>query len=205
MSARPLQLYHTPASPFARKAVVTLIETGQADEVDLIDTQATPTAPDPRRVAVNPLGKIPALVRPDGPAVFDSRVICRYLDARAGAGLYPEAGLWDVLTLEALADGIMDAAVLMVYEHRCRPPEGVSEPWVEAQWGKATRAIDALEDRWMPHLAGRLTMAQIAVACALGYLDLRHSGRDWRRGRPALAAWESRFAERPAMAATRPG
>ena len=197
-------LLYAPASPFARTVWVTLIETGQIDEVALVETQATPTAPDPRRIAVNPLGKIPALVRPDGPALYDSRVICRYLDARARAGLYPEGRLWEVLTLEALAHGIMEAAVLMVYEHRCRPSDLVSDDWLSAQWAKVERALDAVEDRWMAHLTGRLTMAQIALACAIGYLDFRHAGRDWRQGRDALAAWERAFAERPAMAETRP-
>jgi len=198
------QLVYAPASPFARKVVVTLIETGQRDAVELIATPGTPTEPDARRISVNPLGKIPALVRPDGPALYDSRVICRYLDQRGGGGLYPPGRLWEVLTLEALSDGIMDAAVLMVYEHRCRAPGEISQTWLEAQWGKVTRALNAVEDRWMPHLAGQLTMAQIALGCALGYLDFRHADRDWRTGRMALAEWERRFAERPAMQGTRP-
>lgn len=204
MTVSGYQLLSAPASPFARKVRVVLIETGLADAVEVIDTAGTPTEPDAQRISVNPLGKIPALVRPDGPALFDSRVICRYLDAQAGAGLYPEGRLWEVLTLEALADGIMEAAVLMVYEHRCRPPERVDAGWLSAQWGKVEHGLAAVEDRWTSHLAGRPTMGQIALGCALGYLDFRHGDRDWRQGRPALAAWEGAFADRPAMAATRP-
>jgi glutathione S-transferase len=199
------RLMYSPASPFVRKVMVTLIETGQRDEVELVESEGSPTAPDPRRAMVNPLGKVPALARPDGPALFDSRVICRYLDARAAGGLYPESRLWEVLTLEALADGIMEAAVLMVYERRCRTPEEVSEAWVAAQWAKVAAALDAAEGHWTSHLAGRLTAAQVALGCALGYLDLRHAARDWRRGRPTLAAWEEGFAARPSMAATRAG
>lgn len=131
-------------------------------------------------------------------------MICRFLDARGSAGLYPDAKLWEVLTLEATADGIMDAAVLMVYETRCRPEDMRSAEWVEGQWGKITRALDAVSERWMSHLAGPLDMSQIAVACALGYLDFRHPGRDWRGGRDALAAWSARFAERESMQATVP-
>ena len=156
-------------------------------------------------VARNPLGKIPTLERDDGPALYDSRVICRYLDDLAGGRLYPEKPrLWETLTLEATGDGIMEAAVLMVYEERTRPEEQRFAPWVEGQWAKIARALDALEARWLAHLAGPLDAGQIAVGCALGYVDFRHAARDWRAGRPGLAAWEARFAARPAMQATRP-
>jgi glutathione S-transferase len=152
-------------------------------------------------VALNPLGKIPTLERAGGPALYDSRVICRYLDDLAGGRLYPEKPrLWETLTLEATAHGVAEAAVLMVYEERLRPEEARSEAWVEGQWAKVARALDALEARWMSHLAGPLDMGQIATGCALGYLDFRHGRRDWRAGRPALAAWEAKFAARPAMA-----
>ena len=199
-----MQLFRSPTSPFVRKVMVTLHETGQIDEVALVDAAGTPVAPGTMPVGQNPLGKIPTLVRDDGPALFDSRVICRYLDERAGAGLYPAARIWEVLTLEALADGVLEAAVLMVYESRLRPADLVYPPWVEGQWDKIARALDALEDRWMSHLHGPLDMAQIAVGCALGYLDFRHEARDWRAGRPELAAWQAGFAARPAMQATRP-
>jgi glutathione S-transferase len=197
-------LYHNPASPFVRKVMVTLIETGQRDAVELMAATGTPTDTGTLPVATNPLGKVPALVREDGPALFDSRVICRFLDDRARAGLYPEARIWDVLTLEALADGILDAAVLMVYEWRCRAEGERSAAWVEAQWDKIARALDSLEARWMSHLSGRLTMGQIAVGCALGYLDFRHPERDWRQGRGVLVEWERAFAARPAMLETKP-
>ncbi len=155
--------------------------------------------------SLGPLGKIPALERSDGPAIYDSRVITRYLDARLGCGLYPEApGLWDTLTLEATADGILDAAILMVYEARIRPEDKRFEPWLEGQWIKVSRALDALESRWMSHLHGPLDMGQIAVACALGYVDFRHGDRNWREGRASLAAWEAKFAARDSMQATIP-
>jgi glutathione S-transferase len=198
-----MQLYHAAASPFVRKVMVTLHETGQLDAVELVPASGTPVDPARMPVSENPLGKIPTLVRPDGPALFDSRVICRYLDQRADGGLYPEARLWEVLTLEAAADGMMDAAVAMRYEVVCREPARRSEPWIEGQWQKIARTLDMLEGRWMSHLSGRFDMGQIAVGCALGYLDLRHGDRDWRGPRPALAAWEARFADRPSMVATR--
>ncbi len=199
-----MDLYYSPASPFARKVRVTLIETGQDADVRLVASQQTPLAPDPANVAQNPLGKVPALTRPDGPALYDSRVICRYLDARAGGRLYPERRIWEVLTLEATADGILDAALLMVYEERLRPEAQRASDYVAAQWDKVLRALDAIEGRWISHLSGPLDMGQIATGCALAYLDFRHGGRAWRAARPDLAAWFARFDDRPAMAATRP-
>ena len=109
-----------------------------------------------------------------------------------------------MLTLEATGDGVLDSALSMVYEGRFRPPEMVYAPWVERQWSKVSGALDALEQRWMPHLAGPLNMGQIAVGCALGYLDFRHDARNWREGRVALADWYAKFAERDSMVATRP-
>lgn len=199
-----MQLTSAGASPFVRKVRVLLHETGQINDVELLDVQTTPVATDPAVAAANPVGKIPALIRPDSPAIYDSRVICRYLDDRADAGLYPEARLWDTLTIEATADGIMDAAVLVVYESRVRPPEKVYEVWMDAQWDKVMRSVSALNTRWMSHLNGPLDMGQIAVGCALGYLDFRHSARGWRQGNDALATWFTEFAERPSMVETRP-
>ena len=199
-----LKLIWAPASPFARKVRVMLMETGQEDAVELQTVASSPTDPSPELRAANPLAKIPALIRPDGPALYDSRVITRYLDARAGSDLYPEPRLWETLTLEATGDAIMDAGVLMVYEGRCRPEDKQDHTWVEAQWGKIEGALDALNARWMSHLAGPLDMGQISVACALGYLDFRHDARAWRKGRDALDDWYAVFAERASMQATAP-
>ncbi|CUH78626.1 glutathione S-transferase [Tropicibacter naphthalenivorans] len=199
-----MKLLHSGASPFVRKVMVTLHETGQFDDVEKIDVATTPLAPDAGLIAANPVGKIPALLRADRPALYDSRVICRYLDDRAKAGLYPESRLWDTLTLEATGDGIMDAAVLIVYEERFRPAEKVSMEWIEGQWAKVARALDALDTRWISHLSGPLDMGQISVGCALGYLDFRHDVRSWRTGRDGLAAWFDTFKTRESMLATAP-
>lgn len=198
-----ITLLSSPASPFVRTIRVLLLETGQ-DDVEQTNVTTTPVATDATVAAANPVAKIPVLLRNDGPAIYDSRVIARYLNARAGAGLYPDAHIWETLTLEATAHGIMEAAVSMVYERRVRPEEMQYQPWIEAQWAKVARALDAVEARWMSHLAGPLDMGHIAMGCALGYLDFRHGDRDWRGGRDALAAWEAGFAARPAMRATIP-
>lgn len=200
-----MRLYHSATSPYVRKVMVLLLETGQEGDVTLVPAAGTPVDPGTMPVAQNPLGKIPALERPDGPALYDSRVICRYLDVRAGGRLYPAAPrLWETLTLEATADGILDAAILMVYEARVRPEEKRFADWAEGQWAKISRSLDALNERWMSHLAGPLDMGQIAVACALGYIDFRHDARNWRQGRAALADWYQDFAKRDSMTATVP-
>lgn len=200
-----MKLYYSPTSPYVRKVMVLLHETGILDQVTLIPAAGTPVDPGSMPVDENPLGKVPALLRPDGNALYDSRVICQYLNALAGADLYPAAPrLWDTLTLEATADGILDAALLMIYEQRIRPEDRRYDPWVEGQWLKIARALDAVESRWMDHLKGPQDMAHIALACALGYVDFRLDARGWRDGHPRLAAWAATFAERPSMAATRP-
>lgn len=199
-----MKLYSAPASPFARKVRALVVEAG-IPGVELVAASVAPLQPGGLPSDLNPLGKIPALVTDEGQAIHDSRVICRYLDTLSGAGLYPPAPLlWQTLTLEATADGMMEAALLMVYEGRIRPEEMRYAPWVEAQWQKIEAALDVLERRWMDHLSGPVDMGQIAVACALGYLDFRLSARPWRAARPDLAAWEAEFSARPALAATLP-
>ncbi|WP_371229160.1 glutathione S-transferase [Roseovarius sp. 2305UL8-3] len=199
-----MKLISAGPSPFVRKVRVLLHETGQLDDVEIVDIATTPVKSDPQAIAANPTGKIPALIREDGPAIYDSRVITRFLDARADAGLYPTARQWETLTLEATADAIMDAGVLMVYEHRVRAPEKVDDDWVNAQWGKISRSLSAVNTRWMSHLAGPLDISHIAIGCALGYLDFRHNARTWRTGNDSLAAWYDTFSQRESMISTAP-
>ncbi|WP_333816787.1 glutathione S-transferase [Tabrizicola sp.] len=200
-----MKLYHAPASPFVRKVMVLLHEAGAADRVTLVPALGNPLDPGTIPVDRNPLGKIPALEREDGPTLYDSRVITRYLDDLLGAGLYPPAPrLWDTLVIEATGDGIAEAAVLMRYEMHVRPEATRSPDWAEAQWQKIARALDALEERWTSHLSGPLDMGQIAVGAALGYLDFRLAQRDWRAAHPGLAVWYAAFVARPAMQATAP-
>jgi glutathione S-transferase len=199
-----MRLIYSPASPFVRKVVVLMYEAGLSDKVTLnpVATTALNTADDAR--AANPLGKIPALVRDGDSTIFDSRVICRYLDDLAGSNLYPADRLWDVLTLEALADGIMESAVSMVYEVRLRPENEQSPAWIDAQWSKVAHALAALEANQFAAATGDVNMGQLAVACALGYLDFRHAGRNWQADFPKLAAWQQQIGQRASMMATTP-
>ncbi len=200
-----MRLFHSPTTPFGRKVVLLLLETGQQDDVEIVTAGGSPLDSGNMPLAQNPLGKIPALELDDGTALYDSRVICRYLDDRAGGRLYPEKPrLWRTLTLEATADGMLDAAVLMLYESRIRPEEKRFESWVEGQWAKIARALDMLETQWHDHLNGPLDMGQLAVASALSYLDFRHGQRAWRIGRPALAEWHATFSLRDSMKVTEP-
>ncbi|PID95820.1 MAG: glutathione S-transferase [Alphaproteobacteria bacterium] len=199
-----MQLIYSRTSPFARKVYTMILETGQEDEIELVPVSTTPLAPAPEVSAANPLSKIPALVRPDGCTLYDSRVITRFLDARTGGKLYPASRVWEVLTLEATADAILDAAVLIAYEALMRPEDKQDTGWTDAQWSKIEGALDAVNERWMSHLAGPLDMAQIALGCALGYLDFRHDARGWRKGRDSLDDWFALFSTRAAMQASAP-
>ena len=170
--------------------------------VELVPVKTTALATDPLALNANPLGKIPALVVNESTTLFDSRVICRYLDDRANAGLYPQATLWEVLTLEALADGILEAALLVTYEGRYRPDQEPYEPWLDFQRGKIQRALAAMSDA--PPAIDLLTVGGIGLACALEYMDFRKQ-YDWRPEFPALVAWLEEFnATHPAFADSRP-
>ncbi|MCD9147243.1 glutathione S-transferase [Pseudophaeobacter flagellatus] len=197
-----MKLHYAPTSPFVRKVMVLLHETETLDQVTLNQVVTSPFAPSADVQAQNPLAKIPALEREDGGVLFDSRVICDYLNMRAGADLYNKG--WDSKVLEALADGLMDAAVLAAYELRLRPEDQQSQDWIKAQHGKVLAACTALNAQWMPHLEGMLDIGQIAVACGLGYVDFRHPTLDWRADNLALAAWFEGFESRASMQATRP-
>jgi glutathione S-transferase len=203
-----MRLFHSPTSPYVRKVMILIHEAGLLDRIELVHAMGTPLDPGTLPVDHNPLGKVPVLETAEG-AIFDSRVICRYLDDLAGTGAYPKgAGIWRTLMLEALADGILDAAVLMVYETRLRPEELRFAPWVQAQARKITRALDVLEADWVSHLnaarKGCPDMGAMAIGAALGYVDFRLGHMDWRATRPGLAEWQSGFAQRAAMMATVP-
>lgn len=196
-----LILRSSPSSPFARKVRIAAACLGLEARI-AIEAADTNNPADSLRKQ-NPLGKIPALILEDGQAIFDSPVIVEYLDGLAGGGRLIPADLSArirALTLQALADGAADAAVLQIYEKRMREPAERSVKWVAYQAEKVERALTALEAR--PPAAGAVDVGTIALACALGYLDLRFAG-EWRTSRPRLVAWLEAFsAAVPAYAAT---
>lgn len=196
-----LILRSAPASPFGRKVKIAAAMLGLSEQITVVATDTADPA-DPIRT-VNPLGKIPALEFENGMTLYDSRVIVEYLDHLAGGHrIFPEdpSARFAALTLQALADGLCDAALLQVYEVRMRAESERSVSWVANQAGKVERALAALE---ASPPAGHGDIGAIAVACALGYLDLRFEGR-WRAGHPRLVEWLDAFrAEVPAHEATR--
>jgi glutathione S-transferase len=199
-----LTLRHSPASPFVRKIRIAAAILGLEREITLENADTTDPADSVRKQ--NPLGKIPALVLEDGRVLFDSRVILDYLDHRAGGGrIVPKDAdaRFAALRLQALADGLMDASILLIYEGRWRPAEKHEPKWVEHQSGKVARALAALEAD-PPALGATPDVGQITLACALGYRDFRFNGT-WRKDHPRLVAWLDQFAARvPAFAATKP-
>jgi glutathione S-transferase len=196
-------LRSTPASPFGRKVSIAASILGLADGITVEPADPTNAADTVRRQ--NPLGKIPTLVLEDGSTLFDSRVILDYLDHRAGGGrIIPRepAARFAALRLQALCDGILDASILQVYEARWRAAEKHEPKWVDYQAGKCQRGLAALEAD-PPEIDATPHVGQIALACVLGYRDLRFQGT-WRAGHPKLVAWHDRFAAQvPAFAATR--
>lgn len=199
----PMKLRYSPTSPYVRKVLVTALECGLEDRIERVVTNAW--APDTDLVQDNPLSKVPALVTEGGEVLFDSPVICEYLDSlHGGKKLFPASGgaRWNQLRLHALGDGILDAAVQVRIETFIRPEPYRWTGWVERQSAAIIRATDALEqecEAWGDDfLAG-----QIAVACGLDYVDFR-AVVEWRAGHPRLAAWLDRQLARPSMAATRP-
>lgn len=199
-----MKLFYTPTSPFVRKVRVLAHELGIALETELL--RPSPMTPDPVLSKQNPLSKIPALVLDDGTTLYDSVVICEYLDSLAGGRLIPAQGpeRWRVLRIQALADGILDAGILVFYERSQRPPELHWESWIGGQTAKVNQGLDALE-REVAGFAAEVDLGQIACGAMLGWLDLRAPAGDFRAGRPALAAWYAGFLARPSMQATLPG
>ncbi len=193
-------LHWSPTSPYVRKVMVAAHELGLADRFDLVPTRPETVVADVS--AANPLGRVPALVLPDGTTLFDSLVIAEFLNEEAGGALFPPPGpaRWRTLTLHALGHGVIDAAIAIVGEGR-RPENERSPGFVAARHAEIARALDAAE-RALP--AETADIATITLAVGLGYLDFRHPGRAWRPGRPRLAAWYEAFAARPAMRATKP-
>ncbi|MBK5546742.1 glutathione S-transferase [Pseudomonas sp. TH04] len=207
MSVPSMTLFHNPASPFVRKVRVLLAETGQQDRVALQGCMPTPVQPDAQLVHDNPVGKIPALRLADGTVLHDSRVILDYLDYQhVGNPLIPRDGSarWRRLTLASMADGMMDAAVLVRYETALRPPEKHWDQWLEEQRNKIRRTLVELESDAIAELASHFDIASISVACALGYLDFRHPDLQWRDANPKLAAWCAEVSQRPSMLQTQP-
>lgn len=202
-----LRVFHSPASPFVRKVLVCAHEKGLEQRIEKLPSQAWPVKRDPVIVKENPSGQVPTGLTDDDDPLYDSRVLCAYVDSlSAETPLLPAEGRdrFAVMTLEALGDTLLGAALLCRYETVLRPSEFYWELWHDSQMEKVDSALDDLEARWLETLNAAVSIGSITIGCALGYLDFRFADKDWRSGHPQLADWYAGFAERPSMVATQP-
>lgn len=198
-----MKLLFSPTSPYVRKCLVVAHELGLSSRLQLLPSSAHPVNRDRGIIASNPLGKVPTFFADDGQVLYDSRVICEYLDTLAGGSLFPRTGpaRWEALTLQSLGDGMLDAALLARYEDAARPEPLRWPEWRAGQLDKIETSVQHLEAH-PALLAGRVDIGAITVGCALWYADLRFSTLRWRERCPSLAAWYAAFSQRPSMAAS---
>ncbi|MDH5395884.1 MAG: glutathione S-transferase N-terminal domain-containing protein [Gammaproteobacteria bacterium] len=198
-----MKLYYSPTSPFVRKVNIVALETGQDKNIEWVKTN--PWQAEAALTGENPLSKIPTLITDDGMAIYDSRVICEYLDSlHDKEKLIPLAGeaRWQVLRLQVLADGMLDAGILRFMEKK-RVSEQQSADWDSLQKNAIERGLNELEAHVAEWL-DKVNLGSIAVACLLGWLDFRFSSEDWRQNRPALKQWFDAFSSRAAVIQTAP-
>jgi glutathione S-transferase len=198
-----MKLYFSATSPYVRKCMVTAHELGIVDRIQLLPASAHPVNRDQTLIQDNPLGKVPALVTDDGMALYDSRVICEWLDGTHGGSLFPRDGKarWQALVLQSLADGILDAALLARYEEALRPEAQRWNDWRDGQMDKLRTSLQALEQA-PQQLQGRVDIGTLSLACALGYIDLRFDAWGWRARFPRVAEWAGGFMQRPSLQAS---
>ncbi len=200
----PLLLHWSPRSPFVRKVMVVAHELGLAERLECVRTVVAMGEPHEGLLLQNPQSRLPTLVADDGTVLYDSRVICEYLDTlHAGDRLFPQAGAARTTALrrQALGDGMLDTGLDWLVE-RARPEAARSGKFIDAFRRKTVASLDSLEAE--SFVDGLPDIGQVAIAVALGYLDFRFDGERWRDGRPRLAAWYARVAERPSMQRTLP-
>ena len=192
-----MKLYFSPFSPYVRKCLVVAHELGLNARITLLPSAAHPITRDQAIIANNPLGKVPTLLTDDGQALYDSRVICEYLDDLAGGSLFPKSGAarWQALTLQSLADGMLDAALLARYEDVARPEAIRWKEWRAGQLDKVETSLAHLEGN-LQTLAGRVDIGSLSIACALWYLDVRFAELQWRGRYPKVADWYLAFSQR---------
>ena len=197
-----MKLHWSPRSPYVRKVMVVAHELGLAGQIETVRTVVGGTTPHLELMRENPLGKIPTLVLEDGTILYDSPVICEYLDTlHGGEKLFPTGSEhWTARRRLALGDGMLDVALAWLGE-RFRPAERQSAPHMALWETKLRSCVDALEHE---ALEGRLTIGHIAIGIALSYLDFRFGELAWREGHPKLAAWHARFDARPSVVANPP-
>ncbi len=201
-----MKLFYSPLSPFVRKVMIVAIENGLESRIETVTTGVNPAAPNKDLAQHNPLMKIPALITDDGLTLVESKVIAQYLDALGGNKLLPAAGhgRWKALRMEAIADGIADAGILVRYEQAMRPAGLQWQQWIDGQLAKIGNALDLLEAE-AADLEGPLDLGKAAVASALDWMEFRNVVPGARDSRPKLFAWlDKANRDIPSLAATKP-
>ena len=201
-----MKLISVSASPFVRKVRALIIELGLEDAVTLQDLGAvTPVSNNLELNARNPLGMVPALELDDGSSLYDSPVICEYLNQIADGPFFPMEAerRFQALGLQALGDGILDLSVALRYETAMRPEALRWQDWIDHQNEKIVRGLDALETKCESFNRSPL-IGEMTIACTLGYRDFRYADDDWRAGRPALTAWFEQMMQRASLQQTIP-
>lgn len=198
-----LQLHWSPKSPYVRKVMICAHELNVVPRLELVRSVAAMLKPNPSIMEHNPLSKIPTLVRPDGSTLFDSVVICEYLNDLAGGNLFPTDGedRWQSLRWHAFGDGLLDALILWRNEREREQP---LKPLIDAFELKARTSLKLLDSEAEALAAAPLSIGTITVGCALGYLDYRFDSFGWREQAPRLAKWHANLSERPSYQATEP-
>jgi glutathione S-transferase len=199
--AATMKLHWSPKSPYVRKVMVCAHELGLVGRLELVRSVAAMLKPNPAIMADNPLSKIPTLVREDGSTLFDSVVICEYLNALGGGSLFPREGeaRWQALRWHAFGDGLLDALILWRNE---REREAPLQQLVAAFELKTRAALKLLDAEASALGAAPLSIGTITIGCALGYLDYRFGSVGWREQAPKLAAWYATLSQRPSFQAT---
>jgi glutathione S-transferase len=200
-----MKLHWSPRSPYVRKVMACAIELGIENRLEKVRTVVAMTKPHLELMRDNPLGRLPTLVTDEGMVLFDSIVICEYLDGLAGGKLFPAPGpaRLQALRWHALGDGMLDTCILWRNE-RDKPLERQTPEWLGNFEMKARNALDFLEKDAAALEGAPLGIGHLTIGCALGYLDFRFTDIHWRESRPAIAAWYGRIAERPSMKQTLP-
>lgn len=203
MAAAPLTLHWSPRSPYVRKVMVCAHELGLVPRLNLVRSVAAMLKPNPAIMAVNPLSKIPTLVREDGSALFDSVVICEYLDTLGSGSLFPSEGeaRWQSLRWHALGDGFLDALILWRNERERTAP---LQPLLDAFELKARACLQVLDAEASALATAPFSIGQVTIGCALGYVDYRFGDFGWREQAPRLATWFAQLRERESFRATEP-
>ena len=200
-----MKLYFSATAPFVRKVLVMASETGLRDRIELAPLVVSPMKDNPAIAPANPAMKIPTLVLDDGTSLFDSRVICEYLDTlHQGRKMIPLSGpeRWRVLRFQSMCDAMDEAGLQFHYEKTMRPTELIWRDWLDGQGRKALQSIDRAQAELDP--SEPVHLGHIALACAIGWFELRRPLGDLRPGRDKLFAWYEQFSRRPSMIATAP-